>query len=478
MAELEEGRDRKPERKAQGRPLLAPRPRARPDPGDPRRDHLDRRRDQGLRGEGSIRGPSPGPKGRFRHLLVIGIGGSALGPQFVCHALGRPGRDRMKVHFFDNTDPDGMDYVLAGLGDEPGPDAGRHDLEVGRHGRNPQRPARGRGGVHGGGPLLPEAFCRRHRTRARSSTSSRRPRAGSPASPCGTGSAAARANSAPWDSCRRPSRASTSTPCWREPRPWTRSPAARSPARTRPRSSPSCGISRRTGAVRRTWSSSPTRTGSSSSRATCSSSSWSPSARSSTSQGNVVNQGIAVYGNKGSTDQHAYVQQLREGVKNFFVTFIDVLKDRSGGRARGRARHHGRRLPPRLLPGHPRCAEREGPRVDHAHPFRRLGALARDADRPLRAGRRALRLARLDQRLRPARRRGRKEGGDRGHRPPAAPRRRPQGRSRKRLHRRGLGRAGRRRPGDGVQDPRAPGGQRRRPPRLSETPGSNRPTRI
>jgi glucose-6-phosphate isomerase len=46
--------------------------------------------------------------------------------------------------------------------------------------------------------------------------------------------------------------------------------------------------------------------------------------------GNVVNQGIAVYGNKGSTDQHAYVQQLREGVDNFFVTFIEVLKDRSG----------------------------------------------------------------------------------------------------------------------------------------------------
>ena len=44
--------------------------------------------------------------------------------------------------------------------------------------------------------------------------------------------------------------------------------------------------------------------------------------------GKVVNQGIAVYGNKGSTDQHAYVQQLREGVNNFFVTFIEVLKDR------------------------------------------------------------------------------------------------------------------------------------------------------
>ncbi|MDM9379909.1 glucose-6-phosphate isomerase [Chlorogloeopsis sp. ULAP01] len=45
--------------------------------------------------------------------------------------------------------------------------------------------------------------------------------------------------------------------------------------------------------------------------------------------GNVVHQGIAVYGNKGSTDQHAYVQQLREGVANFFVTFIEVLEDRN-----------------------------------------------------------------------------------------------------------------------------------------------------
>ena len=42
--------------------------------------------------------------------------------------------------------------------------------------------------------------------------------------------------------------------------------------------------------------------------------------------GNVVHQGIAVYGNKGSTDQHAYVQQLRDGVNNFFATFIEVRK--------------------------------------------------------------------------------------------------------------------------------------------------------
>lgn len=44
--------------------------------------------------------------------------------------------------------------------------------------------------------------------------------------------------------------------------------------------------------------------------------------------GKVVNQGIAVYGNKGSTDQHAYVQQLRDGVNNFFATFIEVRKAR------------------------------------------------------------------------------------------------------------------------------------------------------
>jgi glucose-6-phosphate isomerase len=47
-------------------------------------------------------------------------------------------------------------------------------------------------------------------------------------------------------------------------------------------------------------------------------------------KGRVVNQGIAVYGNKGSTDQHAYVQQLRDGPDTFFATFIEVLRDREG----------------------------------------------------------------------------------------------------------------------------------------------------
>jgi glucose-6-phosphate isomerase len=44
-------------------------------------------------------------------------------------------------------------------------------------------------------------------------------------------------------------------------------------------------------------------------------------------QGREVLQGLTVYGNKGSTDQHAYVQQLREGRSDFFATFIEVLED-------------------------------------------------------------------------------------------------------------------------------------------------------
>jgi glucose-6-phosphate isomerase len=44
-------------------------------------------------------------------------------------------------------------------------------------------------------------------------------------------------------------------------------------------------------------------------------------------QGDIVHQGLTVYGNKGSTDQHAYVQQLRDGPADFFATFIEVLND-------------------------------------------------------------------------------------------------------------------------------------------------------
>lgn len=57
-----------------------------------------------------------GAGGKFKNFLLIGIGGSALGPQFVAQALGNPRKDKLKPFFFDNTDPDGMDRTLASIG--------------------------------------------------------------------------------------------------------------------------------------------------------------------------------------------------------------------------------------------------------------------------------------------------------------------------------------------------------------------------
>ena len=61
---------------------------------------------------GAVRGAG----GVFKNFLLIGIGGSALGPQFVAQALGNPRKDKLKPFFFDNTDPDGMNRTLAVIG--------------------------------------------------------------------------------------------------------------------------------------------------------------------------------------------------------------------------------------------------------------------------------------------------------------------------------------------------------------------------
>jgi glucose-6-phosphate isomerase len=63
---------------------------------------------------GKIRSSS----GSFINYLLIGIGGSALGPQFVANALGNPRTDKLKPFFFDNTDPSGIDRVLATIGED------------------------------------------------------------------------------------------------------------------------------------------------------------------------------------------------------------------------------------------------------------------------------------------------------------------------------------------------------------------------
>ncbi|MBR2363573.1 MAG: glucose-6-phosphate isomerase, partial [Lentisphaeria bacterium] len=42
--------------------------------------------------------------------------------------------------------------------------------------------------------------------------------------------------------------------------------------------------------------------------------------------GNTVHQGLNVFGNKGGTDAHAFIQQLNDGRDDFFVTFIEVME--------------------------------------------------------------------------------------------------------------------------------------------------------
>ena len=61
-----------------------------------------------------------GNTGPFKNLLLIGIGGSSLGPQFVAHALGDPATDKLKLYCFDNTDPDGIDKTLSQIGSSLG----------------------------------------------------------------------------------------------------------------------------------------------------------------------------------------------------------------------------------------------------------------------------------------------------------------------------------------------------------------------
>ena len=58
----------------------------------------------------------PQKAAKFTQVISIGIGGSALGPEFIADALGDPATDKMEIHFVDNTDPDGIDRVLRRLG--------------------------------------------------------------------------------------------------------------------------------------------------------------------------------------------------------------------------------------------------------------------------------------------------------------------------------------------------------------------------
>ncbi|MEL7224837.1 MAG: glucose-6-phosphate isomerase, partial [Cyanobacteria bacterium J06576_12] len=59
---------------------------------------------------------TPPGEPKFTDVLSVGIGGSALGPQFVSKALADVDAP-MDIHFIDNTDPVGIDRTFAEIGD-------------------------------------------------------------------------------------------------------------------------------------------------------------------------------------------------------------------------------------------------------------------------------------------------------------------------------------------------------------------------
>jgi glucose-6-phosphate isomerase len=266
---------------------------------------------------------------KFTQLLVIGIGGSALGPQLVNHALGRPGVDKLTVSFFDNTDPDGIDYVLGSLaGKLPETIAVVISKSGGtaetRNGQLEAAAAFKAAGldftqhyvaVTGAGSKLEQTALAQNwlarfpmwdwvggRTSELSAVGLL------PAALQGIDIQAILDGAAAVDAVTRSTKTSEN-PAALLALMWyyaTDGKGAKDMV-VLPYKDRLLLFSRYLQQLV-----------------------MESLGKEFDLKGNVVNQGIAVYGNKGSTDQHAYVQQLREGVNNFFVTFIEVLKDRDG----------------------------------------------------------------------------------------------------------------------------------------------------
>jgi glucose-6-phosphate isomerase len=265
---------------------------------------------------------------KFTQLLVVGIGGSALGPQLVNHALGRPGQDKMAVSFFDNTDPDGIDYVLAQLsGKLPetlivviSKSGGTAETRNGMLEAAAAFKAAGLAyakhyvAVTGEGSKLDQIAIQENWL-ARfpmwdwvgGRTSELCTVGLLPAALQGIDTDAMLAGAADMDVVTR-STVTAENPAALLALMWHYETDGRGAKDMviLPYKDRLLLFSRYLQQLV-----------------------MESLGKEFDLQGKVVNQGIAVYGNKGSTDQHAYVQQLREGVNNFFVTFIEVLKDRS-----------------------------------------------------------------------------------------------------------------------------------------------------
>jgi len=266
----------------------------------------------------------------FTDFLVIGIGGSALGPQLAADALGHPSRDRLRPHFLDNTDGDGMDRVLAILGDRL---ATTLVLVISKSG--------GTAETRNGMLVVKTAFEARHLVFARHAVAI-----------TGAGSLLDQTASTEHWLARFPmwdwvgGRTSETSAVGLLPAALqgldidgllAGARACDEVTRRRDlRQNPAAWLAllwfhATGGRGERDMVVLPYKD-----RLLLFSRYLQQLIMESLGKGqdlagNEVEQGIAVYGNKGSTDQHAYVQQLREGVPNFFVTFIEVLEEGGSG---------------------------------------------------------------------------------------------------------------------------------------------------
>ena len=274
--------------------------------------------------EGEIEGQT----GPFQNCLVIGIGGSALGPQFVAEALGEPDGDQLALYFFDNTDPDGIDRTLAHLGSELGqtlcvvisksggtPETRNGMLEAQRAYSEAELDfAKHAIAITGAGSKLDTVASEENWIQrfpmwdwVGGRTSELAAVGLIPAALQGIDIDSLLAGAKAMDVCTR----ETET---------AKNPAALLSLMWYYATN---GVGEKDMVIL------PYKDRLQLFSKYLQQLIMESLGKETDLDGNVVNQGIAVYGNKGSTDQHAYIQQLREGVHNFFVTFIEVLKDRN-----------------------------------------------------------------------------------------------------------------------------------------------------
>ncbi len=265
---------------------------------------------------------------RFTQVLSIGIGGSALGPEFVADALSDPRTDKMRVHFIDNTDPDGIARVLATLagklpetlvlvisksGGTPdtrngmvnvaaaykaaGLDFAKHAVAITGAGSHLDRQAQSEGWVRRF-PMWDWVGGRTSETSAVGLV---------PAALQGLDIDALLAGAAACDEVtRRPE--TPANPSALMALMWYHATDGhgKKDLVVLPYKDRLLLFSRYLQQLL-----------------------MESLGKRNNLKGERVDQGLTVYGNKGSTDQHAYVQQLRDGLNNFFVTFVRVLE--SGG---------------------------------------------------------------------------------------------------------------------------------------------------